>query len=32
MNSQGNTRVSDVADYLLFEDGLNKRINNAPSK
>ena len=32
MNSHGNTKVKDVAEYIFFEDGLNKRVSNAPSQ
>ena len=31
MNSHGNTKVRDVADYIFWEDALCKSVLNAPS-
>jgi hypothetical protein len=31
MNSQGNAKIKDVADYIFFEDGLYKQIPGAPN-
>jgi len=31
MNSHGNTKVRDVADYIFWEDALCKSVMNAPS-
>ena len=31
MNSQGNAKIKDVADYIFFEDGLFKHIKGAPT-
>jgi hypothetical protein len=30
MNSQGNAKIKDVADYIFFEDGLYKHLPGAP--
>jgi len=32
MNSHGNTKVRDVAEYIFWEDALCKSIINAPSQ
>lgn len=32
MNSHGNTKVRDVADYIFWEDALCKSVLNAPSQ
>jgi hypothetical protein len=32
MNSHGNTKVKDVADYIFWEDALCKNVLNAPSQ
>tara|TARA_B110000285_G_C15123335_1_gene618613 strand:+ start:2302 stop:2496 length:195 start_codon:yes stop_codon:yes gene_type:complete len=31
MNSHGNTKVRDVADYIFWEDALCKNVLNAPT-
>ena len=31
MNSQGNAKIRDVADYIFFEDGIYKHIEGAPT-
>ena len=30
MNSHGNTKVKDVAEYIFFDDGLYENVNGAP--
>lgn len=31
MNSQGNAKIQDVADYIFYEDGLYKCVAGAPN-